>query len=114
MLVPFPVVAALLWMRIYVFLELSLIDSAKLTPKIGKSLSDEIKDRIKSMNIDRYKIICVLTIGQMGNQGLMLSSRCTINNIKLSTLVNLSIYVYILFSIHPINSCRTENILVLE
>jgi hypothetical protein len=51
--------------------------SAKLTPKIGKSLSDEIKDRIKSMNIDRYKIICVLTIGQMGNQGLMLSSRCT-------------------------------------
>lgn len=51
--------------------------SARLTPKIGKSLSDEIKDRVKGLNLDRYKIICVLTIGQMGNQGMMLSSRCT-------------------------------------
>lgn len=53
--------------------------SARLTPKIGKSLSDEIKDRVKMLNMDRYKIVCVLTIGQMGNQGLMLSSRCTWN-----------------------------------
>lgn len=54
--------------------------SARLTPKIGKSLSDEIKDRVKLLNMDRYKIVCVLTIGQMGNQGLMLSSRCTWND----------------------------------
>lgn len=46
------------------------------TPTFGKILSDDIKDRVKRLNFDRYKIVCLLVIGEQQGQGLQMSSRC--------------------------------------
>lgn len=51
--------------------------SARLTPNINKVLSDEIKDKVKTLKYDRYKIIVVVTIGEKKGQGVMASSRCS-------------------------------------
>lgn len=44
-----------------------------------KKLSDEVRNRLKRMNIDRYKVVCVASIGQKHEQGLMVASRCLWN-----------------------------------
>lgn len=44
-----------------------------------KKLSDEVRNRVKRMNIDRYKVVCVASIGQKHEQGLMVASRCLWN-----------------------------------
>ena len=46
------------------------------TPTFGKILSDDIKDRVKRLNFERYKIVCMLVIGENQGQGLQMSSRC--------------------------------------
>ena len=41
-----------------------------------KTLSEIIKSRVKELNYDRYKIVCMVTIGQLKEQGLRMGSRC--------------------------------------
>ncbi|XP_041358497.1 dynein light chain Tctex-type 5-B-like [Gigantopelta aegis] len=50
---------------------------SKLCANLSKVLSDEIKDKVKLMNFDRYRIICEVHIGQNMQQGMMVTSRCT-------------------------------------
>ena len=42
-----------------------------------KALSDEIREKVKELNFDRYKIVCLVSIGQTRGQGLRITSRCT-------------------------------------
>ena len=51
--------------------------SARLSSMLTKILTEEVKEKIKELNYDRYKIICIVTIGENKNQGLRISSRCT-------------------------------------
>jgi translation initiation factor 2 alpha subunit (eIF-2alpha) len=44
---------------------------------ISKTIADKIKEQCKSlMNIPRYKIMVQVTIGQMKDQGVKITSRC--------------------------------------
>ncbi|XP_077981525.1 dynein light chain Tctex-type 5-like [Glandiceps talaboti] len=57
----------------------SRLDGTRYDPKrsaiLCRLLSDEIKDWIKSLNIDRYKIIVVVNIGETERQGISIASR---------------------------------------
>jgi len=50
-------------------------------PKFGKNfaavLTEEVKDRIKCLNYDRYKIVCSVILGEIRNQDAIVTSRCT-------------------------------------
>ncbi|KAK7495827.1 hypothetical protein BaRGS_00012817 [Batillaria attramentaria] len=50
--------------------------SPKICPNMCKILSDDIKEKVKQMNFDRYKIVCNVLIGQKKDQGVMTCSRC--------------------------------------
>ncbi|BFY99790.1 hypothetical protein BsWGS_02830 [Bradybaena similaris] len=43
---------------------------------VTKTLSETIKARIKSLMIPRYKIICLVQIGELRSQGIRVGSRC--------------------------------------
>ncbi|CAG5122053.1 unnamed protein product [Candidula unifasciata] len=43
---------------------------------VTKTLSETIKARIKSLMIPRYKIICLVQIGELKSQGIRVGSRC--------------------------------------
>ncbi|XP_074643518.1 dynein light chain Tctex-type 5-B-like [Tubulanus polymorphus] len=43
---------------------------------MSKTISEVIKGKVKDLRIPRYKIICLVNIGQQKQQGLLLSSRC--------------------------------------
>ncbi|KAK3708212.1 hypothetical protein RRG08_023621 [Elysia crispata] len=49
--------------------------NAKFTPTMTKVLSDEIKERTKAMNIERYKLIVSIVMGERKDQGIMIASR---------------------------------------
>ncbi|XP_064626014.1 dynein light chain Tctex-type protein 2B-like [Lineus longissimus] len=57
------------------------LEGFKYTPRLGpmmsKILTEEIKESVKALCFDRYKIIVSVTMGEKKNQGLRLSSRCT-------------------------------------
>ena len=40
------------------------------------TLSEIIKSRVKELEYERYKIVCVVTIGKLKDQGLRMASRC--------------------------------------
>ncbi|XP_076462063.1 uncharacterized protein LOC143294572 [Babylonia areolata] len=42
-------------------------------------LSDIIKERVKQLDMHRFKIVCMVTIGQNTDQSMMVSSRCLWN-----------------------------------
>ncbi|KAL4235866.1 hypothetical protein ACF0H5_004254 [Mactra antiquata] len=44
-----------------------------------KSISDEIKDKIKSLGYDRYKIICVISLCQKSGQSAVCCSRAMLD-----------------------------------
>lgn len=44
--------------------------------QLVKSLAQIIKERVKDLNYERYKIVCSVTIGQLKEQGLRIGSRC--------------------------------------
>lgn len=48
----------------------------KFCANLSKSLGDEIKERVKRLNFDRYKIVVVVHIGEKSSQSAVLSSRC--------------------------------------
>lgn len=50
--------------------------SAKLCSNMTKIISDEIKDKVKGLGYDRYKIICVVVLCQKSEQEAVCSSRC--------------------------------------
>eukprot|EP00633_Aureoumbra_lagunensis_P004256 CAMPEP_0197312692 /NCGR_PEP_ID=MMETSP0891-20130614/22875_1 /TAXON_ID=44058 ORGANISM="Aureoumbra lagunensis, Strain CCMP1510" /NCGR_SAMPLE_ID=MMETSP0891 /ASSEMBLY_ACC=CAM_ASM_000534 /LENGTH=127 /DNA_ID=CAMNT_0042800053 /DNA_START=14 /DNA_END=394 /DNA_ORIENTATION=+ len=40
------------------------------------NIGNDIKDKVKTLNIPRYKVICQITIGQVRDQGVSIASRC--------------------------------------
>ncbi|KAL8603554.1 hypothetical protein ACOMHN_052783 [Nucella lapillus] len=50
--------------------------SARICANMCKVLGDDIKDKVKQMNFDRYKIVSNVVIGQKKEQAVMMCSRC--------------------------------------
>lgn len=50
--------------------------SALLCRQKSKELSDKIRDAIKDLGFDRYKLVCTVSIGSLDDQGLYMASRC--------------------------------------
>mmetsp|Transcript_4040 Transcript_4040/g.8133 ORF Transcript_4040/g.8133 Transcript_4040/m.8133 type:complete len:126 (+) Transcript_4040:60-437(+) len=46
------------------------------TPILIKQVADDIKDRLKEMHWDRYKIMVQVSIGEQRGQGVRMGSRC--------------------------------------
>ena len=44
--------------------------------QLSKTLSDELKNRVKKLNIQRYKVISMVYIGSLGSQAVRIGSRC--------------------------------------
>ena len=40
------------------------------------SIADEIKEKVKVLGFERFKIVCLVTIGKLNNQGVRVASRC--------------------------------------
>lgn len=59
----------------------SRMKNFKYTPKVAammsKILTSEIKDAIKQLEFERYKIVCLVTVGENTGQGMRLTSRYT-------------------------------------
>ncbi|XP_041357637.1 dynein light chain Tctex-type 5-A-like [Gigantopelta aegis] len=53
-----------------------LIYNAKATPSLIRYLCEEIKDRVKDLHYDRYKIVVNVTISQNTGQCILATSRC--------------------------------------
>lgn len=57
-----------------------MLKDEKYDPKscrqLVKTLTEIIKNRVKELNYNRYKIICVVNIGQLNEQGFRIGSRC--------------------------------------
>ncbi|CAH1775094.1 unnamed protein product [Owenia fusiformis] len=50
--------------------------NGKKMSHLSQTLSEMIKNRVKEMNFPRYKIVCVVTIGQNCGQDFRSASRC--------------------------------------
>ena len=50
--------------------------NTKMAPTMSQVLTDEIKERVKQMCMDRYKIIVTVILGQKREQGVIVTSRC--------------------------------------
>ena len=63
---------------------------------MSKDISTDIKNRVKELKFDRYKIICNVIIGQCKDQGLQMASRSvwqtTTDNMATRTYKNSSIF----------------------
>ena len=44
--------------------------------ELSKTVSDELKSRIKSLNLDRYKLVVLVHIGSVDGQWVEVASRC--------------------------------------
>lgn len=44
------------------------------------AIADEIKDKVKVLGFERFKLVCIVTIGQLNNQGIRVASRCLWDN----------------------------------
>ena len=54
----------------------------KASGQMAKTLAEIIKNRVKELNYERYKIACIVTIGQLAEQGMMMASRCCWDSTK--------------------------------
>ena len=61
--------------------------SATHSPFLAKLLSSRLLENVKQLNIERYKVVCVVTIGSKESQGLRIASRC-LWNAKFDTSVS--------------------------
>ncbi|XP_041360138.1 dynein light chain Tctex-type 5-like [Gigantopelta aegis] len=43
---------------------------------VSRTVVEEIKHRVKLLGYDRYKIVVVVVVGEMKNQGVLVTSRC--------------------------------------
>eukprot|EP00795_Rhopilema_esculentum_P004537 gene4537-20789_t len=50
--------------------------SAKESPLLCVELATEIKNKVKAMGFERYKLICQVTICSLVGQGVRVASRC--------------------------------------
>ena len=50
--------------------------SAKRCALMSRVLTEEIREKVKELRNERYKIVCMVTMGQKKGQGLRLGSRC--------------------------------------
>ncbi|XP_074643203.1 dynein light chain Tctex-type protein 2B-like [Tubulanus polymorphus] len=50
--------------------------SSRMAAMMSKVLTEEIKDKVKGLAFERYKIICLVSIGENKGQGVAVSSRC--------------------------------------
>ena len=57
------------------------------SPFLAKLLSTRVLENVKRLNIERYKIVCLVTIGSKASQGLRIASRCLWND-QLDTVVS--------------------------
>jgi len=48
----------------------------KFAKNLARVLGDEVKDKIKSLHYDRYKIVCTVILGELKDQDMVISSRC--------------------------------------
>jgi hypothetical protein len=48
----------------------------RATKQMAKTLSTIITSRVKSLKFDRYKIVTIVTLGQVADQGVQIASRC--------------------------------------
>ncbi|XP_068726805.1 dynein light chain Tctex-type 5-like [Montipora capricornis] len=53
--------------------------SATHSPFLAKLLSSRMLENVKQSNIERYKVVCLVTIGSKKSQGLRITSRCLWN-----------------------------------
>ncbi|XP_013388467.1 tctex1 domain-containing protein 1-like [Lingula anatina] len=57
------------------------LEGCKYNPRLCKTmtrvLSEEVKEKVKGLKFDRYKLVCLVTIGEKKSQQLMVTSRCT-------------------------------------
>ena len=51
--------------------------SPKQATMMSKVVSEEVKEQIKKLGFERYKLVCLVTIGQKCGQGLQVTSRCS-------------------------------------
>ena len=54
--------------------------SAYHSPFVAKLLSARVLENVKQLNIERYKVVCLVTIGSKERQGLRIASRCLRND----------------------------------
>ena len=59
------------------------------SPFLAKLLSTRVLENVKRLNIERYKIVCLVTIGSKASQGLRIASRCLWND-QFDTVVSAS------------------------
>lgn len=50
-------------------------------------ISDIIKREVKDLDLDRYKLVCIVHIGQRGNQEIKVGSRC-LWDVRLDTFIS--------------------------
>ncbi|KAM6161162.1 dynein light chain Tctex-type protein 2B [Erethizon dorsatum] len=50
--------------------------SAEETPQLTKHLSENIKDKLKEMGFDRYKMVVQVVIGEQRGEGVFMAARC--------------------------------------
>ena len=50
--------------------------SASHSPFLAKLLSARVLENVKQLSIERYKVVCLVTIGSKVQQGLRIASRC--------------------------------------
>lgn len=50
--------------------------SATHSPFLAKLLSSRVLENVKQLNIERFKVVCLVTIGSKESQGLRITSRC--------------------------------------
>ncbi|XP_064607034.1 dynein light chain Tctex-type 5-B-like isoform X2 [Liolophura sinensis] len=48
----------------------------ELCKQMTKTISEVVKARVKEMIVPRYKVICLVHIGQLTDQGMRMGSRC--------------------------------------
>ncbi|XP_060065151.1 dynein light chain Tctex-type 5-like [Ylistrum balloti] len=48
----------------------------RLCSNMSRLITEEIKDRVKMLKFDRYKIIVIVFIGENKDQGIQIASRC--------------------------------------
>ena len=59
------------------------------SPFLAKLLSTRVLEKVKRLNIEGYKIVCLVTIGSKVSQGLRIASRCLWND-QFDTVVTAS------------------------
>ena len=57
-----------------------LLDGQEYDPlsssSVCRSVGEEVKDRVKQLGYDRYKLVVMVVIGEKKDQGVMVTSRC--------------------------------------